>query len=171
MFNWIKEILGFKEKIKVFDLEKKTKINENFYFRVNLIESLTDDHKNIIKYYLNIQNGFSKNSSKIILENLSNLNFLLRSHFLKEDNMLYLYLQSLYANDSKNLDFIKHMKTEMMHLEPTVFNFLTKYSQIHEWNNDTFKSLENDMKILTPVLLERIQNEESKLYSLYKLKV
>lgn len=176
MLTWLKNFLGIGRNKQIdtngqnLDLEVKIKVkNTNFYYRPNLIPNLLVDHKKIFHYYAGIQKSFKANDARGVVKNLQALTDTLKEHLLKEDTMLYTYLQQFCKDTQEQINIVKNMKNEMMGIEKTLFAFVVKYSNIKSWRPSDFAELEKDMAELTPVLITRIDTEEKSLYSLYKI--
>ncbi len=90
----------------------------------------------------------------------------LRSHMLKENLKLYVYLSHAMVYDEESLVLITELRSEMNRIGRTVNSFLTQYSDL-PWTDDKKITFPNEFKSIGEVLVDRIQREESTLYSLY----
>ncbi len=136
------------------------------FYDQELINDLKNDHKELVEVYGQIGVALKKFEYDEIVSLFINFSSKLRSHMLKENLKLYVYLSHAMIHDEESLLLITELRSEMNQIGRTVNSFLTRYSDL-PWTDDKKISFPNEFKTIGEVLVDRIQREEGTLYSLY----
>ncbi len=135
-------------------------------YHPDLISELKDEHQALVQLLEELSVAVEKDRTRKIPKILHEFGVRLRAHLLKENVQLYVYLDRNLANDPDNHALIHDLKREMMHIGRSVNRFLEHYMD-HEWDAAGKDRFEKDFAQLTEILGQRIQLEESDLYTLY----
>ncbi len=132
-----------------------------------LIKQLHSDHKELIELYGTIKKYLDKEDYNNVQKYLLQFSSLLRDHLLLENLKLYVYLTNALSHDAQNLEIMIDMRKEMGRIGRTVNQFLTRYTETLPWTEEKLYSFPNEFKQIGKVLVERINREENRLYTLY----
>ena len=167
----------FKQFFKMFDqyinapeiTEPKPEVvpGTKLAYNSNLIKELTLEHKKILTLYTSIADLLDKGDYQSIQKQLKVFASALRSHLLKENLKLYVYLTCALARDTENLEIMTEMRREMGRIGRAVNQFLSRYTEPVSWTREIQQSFPGEFKQIGEVLADRIQREEETLYSLY----
>lgn len=132
----------------------------------DLIDSLKNDHQELLGLYGKIQAAFDNKDYPSVAEKLETFRNGLQSHLLIENVRLYIYLDRCLANDASNSELIRGFRREMDDIAKVAMKFLNKYSDIGV-DEDLASHFAQDFATIGRVLGERIKKEETVLYPLY----
>lgn len=131
-----------------------------------LVDRLIDDHKEMIAMYQRIQADLDSKHYFDIVDHFANLKRILQDHLLTENVRLYVYISHHLESDEANYELIRDFRREMGKISKTVMEFMRKYTEqpVTSANVEKFRT---EFEHIGAVLTERIQREESMLYTLY----
>jgi hypothetical protein len=136
------------------------------FYEDKLITDLKNDHQALLAIYGQIGEALENNNHDEIVDLFVDFSSGLRSHILKENLKLYVYLSHAMVLDTESLALIIELRSEMSKIGRTVNSFLTRYSEL-PWTTEKMASFPVEFKQIGDVLVERIEREESTLYPLY----
>ena len=148
MFEFIKKIFKQKEN------------NNNDY---NLIDLLKKDHQKLISICNKIEIELNNNNFQIIKEELQKFITDYNKHIIVEDTQLYIKLEEKYKEQTQILNTIKNIEIDMNTITKTILDFEKKFDTINSDNKEAFWS---ELKSIESILIQRIELEEERLYTL-----
>lgn len=152
------------------NLQPATNNNFNSNIKINykpeLIDSLKNDHQKLFEIYGDLVNYASTNDFLKIPHKLNELKLALQGHVLVENVHFYVYVQEKHKNDLLNSEFIKDVRREMNTIAKVVVDFVKKY-QMKQFNNEVKVGFLEELTGIGEALTQRVEMEESKLYTLY----
>ena len=148
MFEFIKKIFKQKEN------------NNNDY---NLIDLLKKDHQKLISICNKIEIELNNNNFQIIKEELQKFITDYNKHIIVEDTQLYIKLKEKYKEQTQILNTIKNIENDMNTITNTILDFEKKFDTINSDNKEAFWS---ELKSIESILIQRIELEEERLYTL-----
>ncbi len=155
-----------KDESSTQDNSPNTAPGTQIYYHPDLIEELMADHQALISLAGRIKQTYIDGVHTALPDMLKEFGNLLRSHLLKENIKLYVYLQHVLANDEENATLMHEFRSEMKDIGRKVSEFLRKYTHA-EWNADLLSAFGNEFDGVLEVLGKRIKMEETVLYTLY----
>ena len=137
------------------------------HYDPNLISNFHDEHKILLDLFGKISESANSGKFDEVKNYLNKFTKLLRSHLLKENLKLYLYLQHALSKDKESQKLVGNYRHEMQGIGKAVNAFVTKYRD-SDFESDAQRSeFQRELDAIGPVLVERINNEENILYPLY----
>jgi len=131
-----------------------------------LVDSLLEDHKNILALYGDIKTAFEEKRYNDVSSMLNTFKSGLTAHLLTENVRLYIYLERSFESDTSSRELIHGFRHEMDGIAKVALSFLKKYETIGV-DEDLSAHFGKDFETIGKVLVERIQKEEGVLYPLY----
>lgn len=136
----------------------------------NIIETLKEQHKGLKQQLESAmaETKAEKPNGADVVHNLNDFGTLLKAHLLIEDGIFYPKI--LEKMRSKNMptagteEFIKHMGV----IAKDVYEFLDKYKEPGEIEND-IKNFKQNLEKITSTLVLRITSEEDGVYMYWNL--
>lgn len=154
----VNEGLQLKEEPKVY--VKGAKIA----YYPNLVDEFKEEHAQLFSLYAEIVTNYEGNQMARVSSNLKEFKRVLVDHLMKENILLYIFLKYLYVENIEYKNFAYKMQKEMTTIGDSVFDFIQRAtSESFEYNSE-FKS---ELDGIGAALVERVELEESSLYSLY----
>lgn len=135
-------------------------------YKPDLINSLKDDHKKLFAIYGKIIDLANNDDFLKIPGKLAQLKLALQGHVLVENVQFYVYVQERHKDDPINIEFIKDVRREMNGIARVVVDFVKKY-QMQIFTNEVKATFLEELKGIGEALTQRIEMEESQLYTLY----
>ena len=166
MFSFLKRWLGHEATAEPPAEIPRSSAGNRVPYHPNLIEDLKSEHQELVDLLGRVSKALDKGDIKPIPKLLHEFGVRLRAHLLKENVELYVYLTRNLAGDPDNQALIRDLKREMMQIGRSVNQFLETYVD-HTWDQERKDKFAEDFAQLTEVLGQRIQVEESDLYTLY----
>lgn len=148
------------------DDDSTTAPGTQIYYHPGLIDELVADHHALITLAGKIKQLYTDGSFDSIPDRLNEFGTLLRSHLLKENIKLYVYLQHVLAVDEENISLMQGFRSEMKGIGRAVTGFLHKYND-PDWNIELRTSFGDEFNRILEILGKRIKMEETVLYTLY----
>ncbi len=135
-------------------------------YHPDLIERFESTHAALQKLFEAIKTHATRDEFSEAQKSLQAFRKTLTGHLLEENIKLYTYLSKCMAADPDNKELIDNMKAEMGQIGTTVMHFIKEYtnSGITPFNKKQFLS---ELDEIGTVLVDRIEREESSLYTMY----
>ena len=132
----------------------------------NLVTKLKDDHQGLLTHFTSMMKAAEKGNDKHLIGHLIRFKKLLQNHLITENTKLYLYLNSAYRKDPDTFALVRSFKKEMGDIGKVVNAFVAK------WEKANFDSVSRGIFLkeaekIAPVLVQRINTEEERLYEIY----
>jgi DNA-directed RNA polymerase subunit L len=147
MFSFLKKIFG----------------STNDKTEHELISTLKNDHKNLIKLYKNVEDYLQKDDFVSTKKELKKFVSLYNRHILLEDTQLYISLEEKYKEQKQILKTIKSISKDMNSITRAITFFEKKYPSINSENKEMFLE---EFREIGKILLDRVDLEEERLYTL-----
>lgn len=134
-------------------------------YRENLVKELTSEHHTLVRLFNEIVRAQSEADDSKVYELLTRFKSKLRSHLLKENTYLYIYLKYISRHDKDNSTMITNMQKEMGEIGKDAFNFVKKWTRSSKisYGDDFVKELSSVGESLS----HRMKHEEQTLYPIY----
>lgn len=131
-----------------------------------LIPALTNEHRQLVEVYKQVHAALARSDMGGVRQRLLQFRGSLQEHLLKENVKLYVYLARHLASDEDSSQLVNDMRREMMGIGRVVMDFLRKYTEtpIDPSQAAQFKT---ELDGIGAALVQRIEREESALYTLY----
>jgi regulator of sigma D len=131
-----------------------------------LIDSLKDDHSDLIEMYSEIAHIMAAGHYDAIPEALTSFKTKLDVHLLTENLRFYCYLEQNLTGHAAELELMKSFRREMSNIARSVVGFVRKwqFTVITKANKDSFL---DEYAQIGAALTQRIEREENTLYTLY----
>jgi len=144
----------------------KPSVEKGVGYHPNLVENLKSDHQALFTIYGAMVALVNQGKYAELTPKLQEFKMALQAHVLVENVQFYVYLQNKLQDDPMNLEFIKDVRKEMNGIARAVVNFSKKYETI-EFTNEVKQTFSDDLNEIGTVLTQRVEMEESQLYTLY----
>jgi len=136
-------------------------------YHPDLVENLKADHQALFALYGVMVDLVNKGRYDELPPKLHEFKMALQGHVLVENVQFYVYLQNKLVDDAMNLEFIKDVRKEMNGIARAVVNFTKKYESI-EFTDEVKPEFSEELSGIGAVLTQRVEMEESQLYTLYE---
>ncbi len=163
-FSWL---FGKKGEQKQETIIETMDSNNPIRFRPELVEKLIKDHREIVVIYREINELFDKRDYGQIGVKVNEFKRKLQGHVIVENVQFYTYLENKLRNDSTNLEFIRDVRKGMNGIARAVVQFARKYEKVG-FSDQVIEEFAKDLAEIGDVLTQRVEMEESQLYSLYE---
>ena len=131
------------------------------------VKLLKKDHQQLFAIYGDILNLLEKKADFIEIKNLlDELKVVLYMHIDFENSQLYGYLKNLHKDDKAKLAFLNGADRDMGEIVNIVLNFIEKFSEFEVFTKQN-KEFQEELKLIGDVLVDRVEFEENRLYTLY----
>jgi len=132
-----------------------------------LVNSLKNDHQELVRIYTAIKTAVSENRFGEIRDLLSHFKQTFQTHVAVENVRFYVYVQQHAALDADTSNFIADVRKEMNGIARAVVKFADGYIEAPP-TPVTVTGFTSELDHIGGVLVQRVQLEESRLYSLYQ---
>lgn len=135
-------------------------------YHPDLITRLQGHHIALLKLFGAVKTHAMNDEFADALKSMQSFRQALTTHLLEENVKLYTYLAKCLDADPDNRDLMMDMKSEMGKIGTVVMRFLNQYtnSGITPFNKKQFLEKLDE---IGPALVDRIEREESSLYTMY----
>lgn len=130
----------------------------------NLVEEFKEEHAQLFSLYTEIVKNYEENQVDRVSSNLKEFKQVLVDHLMRENILLYIFLKYLYVENIEHKNYAYKMQKEMTTIGNSVFDFIKRATSDSFEYNSEFKS---ELDAIGAALIERVELEESSLYSLY----
>jgi len=135
-------------------------------YDAGLVPRLTQEHRKLLGIYQQLQLAVTKTDVAAIQQRLREFRGMLQEHLLQENVKLYVYLARHLAGDQASSELVSDMRREMMGIGRVVMDFLRKYTD-SPMSPGQVLEFKKELDAIGAALVQRIEREESALYSLY----
>ncbi len=135
-------------------------------YKPALVADLLSDHQDLLRMFQELVASHKKGDFDACVAKLKAFADILRSHLLKENLHLYVYLKHSLQHDPESSELMKSMRTEMGTIGRTLNRFVTRYTTT-PWDAQTRAALGSELESIADVLVRRIAQEEKLLYPMY----
>ncbi len=164
IFSWL---FGKKDEVQQETIIEPTTGNNPIRFRPELVEKLINDHREIVVIYSEMNDLFAKKDYGQIGLKVNEFKRKLQGHVIVENVQFYTYLENKLRHDPTNLEFIRDVRKEMNGIAHAVVQFARKYEKVG-FSAQVIEEFSKDLAGIGDVLTQRVEMEESQLYSLYE---
>lgn len=147
--------------------EDSTAPGTEIRYSPTLVDELKSEHQKLFAAYVSIKEHFERNDFATVSQQLNDFRFNLHNHLITENVRLYIYLGSITSNNKEKFEMVRSFRQEMEGIGKTALRLLKKYEAI-DINQELAGPFLQDFAAIGAILTERVKNEESVLYPLYK---
>lgn len=140
--------------------------NTEIPYSADLIQRFKGHHASLVKTFGSIRSFAAANDFAGAGKSLATFRQILMAHLLEENVKLYTYLGKCLAHDKDNRALMISMKSDMDKIGGAVMRFLNGYIESGVTPKTKIGFIQELDKIGS-VLTQRIENEESMLYTMY----
>ena len=135
-------------------------------YHPDLIQRLENHHASLLKLFGLIKTQTEEGNLAGTHSSLQTFRQILTSHLLEENVKLYTYLTKCLCNDDDSKALMLSMKSQMGSIGSVVMRFLNGYINkgVTRDNKDQFLKELDEIGV---ALVQRIENEEKTLYTMY----
>jgi len=132
-----------------------------------LITRLQEDHQALLIQFTQVNSLVSGNEFESALKELLSFRSKLLNHLHLENLKLYVYLQSSLSNRQEEYAQMRTFRKEMDSIGKIALDFFDKYEKI-KISADNKNDFLAEFGAIGGVLAKRIQQEETRLYAMYR---
>lgn len=136
-------------------------------FQSHLIDALTKEHKMLLDGLDNARQFIARSKFDDFTHELKVFKGRFQSHVMAENVKLYIYLRLTLAENLEKREYTSSMRKTMKPIQDQVNSFYKKYGD-GAVESENIYSCETELNYLRKVIRERFEEEERKLYPLYK---
>lgn len=146
---------------------KEPSMVANSGFQSHLIDALTKEHKILLDGLDNARQFIARSKIDDFSHELKVFKGRFQSHVMAENVKLYLYLRLTLTDNKEKREYASSMRKAMKPIQDQVKNFYEKYGD-NAVQVANIYSCETELNYLRKAIKERFEEEERKLYPLYK---
>lgn len=135
-------------------------------YKPALVDELRAEHRELLHLFKVLVAAHQRGDHDAAVCNLKRFTYALRSHLLKENLHLYVYLKHALTDDPESSVLMAAMRTEMGKIGRVLNDFVTRYTEA-PWDHVMRQDLALELNKIAEVLAVRIQQEEDVLYPMY----
>jgi regulator of sigma D len=132
-----------------------------------LVNALKADHQELVRIYTAIKSAAAEGHYGGIPDLLANFKLTFQTHIAVENVRFYVYVQQHAALDADTSNFIADVRKEMNSIARAVMRFVDTHMTLPP-TPATAAGFDAELDQIGSVLVQRVQLEESRLYSLYQ---
>ncbi len=136
-------------------------------YDASLVATLKEDHRELVRIYTAIKTAVAENRFGDIHDLLADFKLTFQTHIAVENVRFYVYVQQHAALDADTSNFIADVRKEMNSIARAVMKFVDTYMAAPP-SPVTAMGFNSELEQIGSVLVQRVQLEESRLYSLYQ---
>ena len=134
-------------------------------YRETLVGELTSEHHALVLLFHDIVEAHGDSDDRKVYQLLCQFKNKLRSHLLKENTYLYIYLKYASRHDNHNSQLVANMQQEMGEIGKSAFHFVKKWTRDGSMiYGDDFLA---ELRSVGEALAKRMKSEERTLYPIY----
>lgn len=141
--------------------------NGGIEYDPDLVNKLKADHQELVRIYTAIKTAATEHRYGDIHDLLSDFKLTFQTHLAVENVRFYVYVQQHMALDADTSNFIADVRKEMNNIARAVLKFVDTYMK-EPPTPVSATDFNAELDGIGPVLIQRVQLEESRLYSLYQ---
>ena len=164
IFSWL---FGKKDEEKQDAIVEPAVSDNPIRFRPELVEKLINEHREIVVIYREMKDLFDTKDYGRIGTKVNEFKRKLQGHVIVENVQFYTYLENKLRDDPTNLEFIRDVRKEMNGIAHAVVQFARKYEKVG-FSDQVIEEFSKELAGIGDVLTQRVEMEESQLYSLYE---
>lgn len=164
VFSWLFENKANKK--NTVETLKRELASSEIRYDSSLVTALKDDHQQLLRMYVEIKQNAEAGQYERIGLGLRDFKHALQSHLVVENIRFYVYLQQYFASDMAASSLISDLRHDMDGIANAVIRFIYRY-EYAEFNAEMIDKFLSEFAEIGKVLVQRIQTEESKLYTIY----
>lgn len=145
---------------------KEQKTDSGIRYDANLVPSLKKDHQQLLGLYGQIKQAAEQGQYALIPAKLRELKHALQSHLVVENVRFYVYVQQHMAADGDASSLIADLRKEMDGIARAAVQFINHY-ETTPFTAEVAATFLKELGDIGAVLVQRINTEESRLYTLY----
>lgn len=138
----------------------------NIPYRPGLVDELKKENRRILIWFklllMKITNQDLIKSQQILVE----IKRTILAQFMRENNLLFVYLKAIHKNNPFKYRLIKELKREMVGVQSMMFYFFNSYLSVKMTIHD-LEMLGRELNIIGQVLYRRFKRHETVLYPMY----
>ncbi len=132
-----------------------------------LVGRLKQDHQELVRIYTAIKTAAAQNRYGDLHDLLADFKLTFQTHIAMENVRFYVYVQQRMAQDTETSNFIAEVRREMNDIARAVMKFVDAYMSAPP-TPATVTSFTSELDQIGAVLVQRVDKEENRLYSLYQ---
>jgi len=174
---WFSGLLGLKNTVEQRSPSEQLKPNKESDGNVNtialhpnLVKNLKKDHQHLLGLYTGMLENAKSQKYDTIVEDLRKFKSEFGSHLGAENIKFYGYLEQQLEQNTPESKEMREFRREMNTIERSVNKFLDKWIESGV-NNTTSLAFLSESEKIANALVQRIENEEQKLYPIYEKKI
>lgn len=136
-------------------------------YQKHLVDSFIDEHKALLDGLDNARQFIARSKLEDFARELKIFKGRFQSHIMAENMKLYLYLRLFLANDTVQRQYANEMRKSMKPIAEKVTAFFEKYGE-GKLTSVAIYACETELNQLRKIIRERFEEEERRLYPLYK---
>lgn len=136
-------------------------------YDASLVANLKEDHRELVRIYTAIKTAVAENRFGDVRDLLADFKLTFQTHIAVENVRFYVYVQQHAALDADTSNFIADVRKEMNGIARAVMKFVDTYMAAPP-SPVTATGFNSELDQIGSVLVQRVQLEESRLYSLYQ---
>ncbi len=135
-------------------------------YKPALVDEFRAEHRELLHLFKVLVAAHQRGDQDAAVCNLKRFTYALRSHLLKENLHLYVYLKHALTEDPESSALMASMRVEMGKIGRVLNDFVTRYTSA-PWDLEMRQDLGAELNKIAEVLEVRIQQEEDVLYPMY----
>ena len=135
-----------------------------------LVKNLKIDHQHLLGLFTAVLGNAKNQKYEPIVEQLKKFKNEFWSHLSAENIKLYGYLEQQLEPNTPESNEMRQFRREMNSIERSVYKFLDKWID-DGVDNSTYLVFLSESEKIANALVQRIENEEQKLYPIYEKKI
>ncbi|NOT16299.1 MAG: hemerythrin domain-containing protein [Methylotenera sp.] len=143
-----------------------TKTEEGIPYDAGLVSKLKADHQELLAMFGKISQAAGAGQFDAVPKMLKRFKLDLQTHLVTENVRFYVYVQQRQAGDSGASSLIADLRKEMNGIASAAVHFIGQYENAI-FTEDVANQFRKDLAGIGEVLVQRINTEESSLYTLY----
>ncbi len=135
-------------------------------YDAGLVDKLKADHRELVRIYTAIKRAAAENRFADLHDLLAQFKVNFQLHIAAENVKFYVYVQQ-HAQDAETSAFIADVRREMNDIARAVLKFVDAYMSAPP-TPVTVTDFAAELDQIGAVLVQRVEKEENRLYSLYQ---
>lgn len=136
-------------------------------YQKHLIDSFTEEHKLLLDGLDNARQFIARSKLDDFARELKVFKGRFQSHVMAENVKLYLYLRLFLSDKTVQRQYANEMRKSMKPITEKVSGFFDKYGE-GKLTSVAIYSCETELNQLRKIIRDRFEEEERRLYPLYK---
>lgn len=146
--------------------DKQAARTTDIQYDAGLIEKLKSDHERLVAIFSEISAATSTRRYHDIPQQLAKFKIALQAHIMTENVKFYVYLQNKLSHDETTSEYVTDLRREMDGIARAVVRFANTHAST-VLTDETAGAFAKQLGEIGEILLQRVELEESRLYTLY----